>query len=88
MPQVPRAVAKARAAQLRAAGEAQLDKLWRSRVGQIETVLVERDGLGRTEQFVPIAVQWAHGQVRIDCGAGHRPVRAAALSAKRIRTAA
>jgi threonylcarbamoyladenosine tRNA methylthiotransferase MtaB len=30
----------------------------------IETVLVERDGLGRTEQFVPIAVP-GHGPGQI-----------------------
>jgi threonylcarbamoyladenosine tRNA methylthiotransferase MtaB len=26
------------------------------RIGQIEQVLVERDGRGRTEQFIPISV--------------------------------
>ena len=31
-------------------------KLAASRVGKIESVLVERDGLGRTEQFMPVAV--------------------------------
>lgn len=56
MPQVSRSVGKARAAKLRALGEAQYNKLCSERVGEIENVLVERDGLGRTEQFVPIAV--------------------------------
>jgi threonylcarbamoyladenosine tRNA methylthiotransferase MtaB len=56
MPQVPAAVAKERAGRLRAAGEAQYNKFCESRVGAFENVLVERDGLGRTEQFVPIAV--------------------------------
>jgi threonylcarbamoyladenosine tRNA methylthiotransferase MtaB len=60
MPQVPRRVAKARAAQLRALGEALYSAFCEGRIGQIEHVLVERDGLGRTEQFVPIAVP-GHG---------------------------
>ena len=56
MPQVPKPVRKERAARLRALGDAQYKGLCASRIGAIETVLVERDGLGRTEQFVPIAV--------------------------------
>jgi threonylcarbamoyladenosine tRNA methylthiotransferase MtaB len=56
MPQVSRKVARDRAARLRALGETQFRKLCAARVGTIENVLVERDGLGRTEQFVPIAV--------------------------------
>jgi threonylcarbamoyladenosine tRNA methylthiotransferase MtaB len=60
MPQVSRRIGKERAARLRALGEQQYSKFCASRVGMIETVLVERDGLGRTEQFVPIAVP-GHG---------------------------
>jgi len=56
MPQVPRQVAKARAARLRSLGQAQYNKFCQSRIGAVESVLVERNGLGRTEQFVPIAV--------------------------------
>jgi len=56
MPQVPKPVRKARAARLRALGEQQYKALCESRIGATEMVLVERDGLGRTEQFVPIAV--------------------------------
>jgi threonylcarbamoyladenosine tRNA methylthiotransferase MtaB len=56
MPQVPVAERKARAARLRALGEQQYIKLCESRIGVTESVLVEKDGLGRTEQFVPIAV--------------------------------
>ena len=59
MPQVDRAVARDRAARLRAAGEAQFQKLCAARVGQIESVLVEREGLGRTEQFMPVSVPGA-----------------------------
>ncbi|MDB5561013.1 MAG: 2-methylthioadenine synthase [Hyphomicrobiales bacterium] len=64
MPQVDRKVAKHRAAQLRALGDSQFAKLCESRVGMIESVLVERDGLGRTEQFVPLAVPgFSQGQI-------------------------
>jgi threonylcarbamoyladenosine tRNA methylthiotransferase MtaB len=56
MPQVPKPVRKARAARLRALGEQQYKALCESRIGATEMVLVERDGIGRTEQFVPIAV--------------------------------
>lgn len=56
MPQVDKRIARDRASLLRAAGDAQFQKLCASRVGQIEHVLIERDGLGRTEQFIPVAV--------------------------------
>ncbi|WP_173088294.1 tRNA (N(6)-L-threonylcarbamoyladenosine(37)-C(2))-methylthiotransferase MtaB [Devosia sp. 1635] len=56
MPQVSKAVARERAALLRAAGDRQWAALAAARVGQIEHVLVEREGLGRTEQFIPVAV--------------------------------
>ena len=52
--QVPKVVAKQRAAQLRAAGDAEFFRLCRSRVGASERVLVERENVGRTEQFVPV----------------------------------
>ncbi|MDB5613926.1 MAG: mtaB [Devosia sp.] len=56
MPQVSRQVARQRAALLRAEGDRQLAKLYSSRIGKIETVLVEYNGIGRTEQFVPVAM--------------------------------
>jgi threonylcarbamoyladenosine tRNA methylthiotransferase MtaB len=56
MPQVPRRIGKERAARLRALGDEQYNKFCETRIGAVETVLVEREGLGRTEQFVPIAV--------------------------------
>ena len=56
MPQVSKAVARERAALLRDAGDRQWAALAAARVGQIEHVLVEREGLGRTEQFMPVAV--------------------------------
>jgi len=86
MPQVSRTVARQRAAKLRALGDVQYEALRASRVGAVETVLVERDGLGRTEQFVPIAVP-GHGSGEIVA------VRVTGLSAdgligEPIRTAA
>lgn len=56
MPQVDRSVARARAALLREAGARQFRKHCQSRLGVIENVLVEREDMGRTEQFAPIAV--------------------------------
>ena len=56
MPQVDKKTARNRAEILRHAGSLQLAKLMSGRVGKIENVLVERSGLGRTEQFVPVAV--------------------------------
>ena len=56
MPQVPKPIRKARAARLRALGDRQYKALCERRVGAAEMVLVERNGIGRTEQFVPIAV--------------------------------
>jgi threonylcarbamoyladenosine tRNA methylthiotransferase MtaB len=52
MPQVDGRIARERAARLRAVGEAQYVKLALSRIGMIENVLIEKDGIGRNEQFV------------------------------------
>lgn len=52
MPQVDGRVARERAARLRAVGETQFEKLALSRIGMIENVLVEKDGIGRNEQFI------------------------------------
>ena len=60
MPQVEKAVAKARANRLRALGNQQIERLAQSRIGMVETVLVEKDGMGRQEQFLPVAVP-GHG---------------------------
>jgi threonylcarbamoyladenosine tRNA methylthiotransferase MtaB len=56
MPQVDPQTARKRAASLRQAGSMQLAKLCAARVGHVENVLIERNGLGRTEQFLPITV--------------------------------
>ncbi|KQT82227.1 tRNA (N(6)-L-threonylcarbamoyladenosine(37)-C(2))-methylthiotransferase MtaB [Aurantimonas sp. Leaf443] len=54
MPQLPRETIRARAAALRAEGEAALAAHLKSRVGTRQSVLVERDGLGRCEDFTPL----------------------------------
>jgi threonylcarbamoyladenosine tRNA methylthiotransferase MtaB len=56
MPQVERAVAKQRAARLRDLGEQQYRKLVATRLGAIESVLVEQGGIGRQEQFISVAM--------------------------------
>jgi len=56
MPQVSKGVARARAGLLRAEGEKRFAALCDTRLGRIENVLMERGGLGRTEQFVPVSV--------------------------------
>ncbi len=56
MPQVDGVVRKARAAQLRAAGDVQLQAFLESKVGQVMQVLVERTGRGHSEQFADVLV--------------------------------
>jgi threonylcarbamoyladenosine tRNA methylthiotransferase MtaB len=56
MPQVDRHVARQRAKRLREAGDRRFAAHCESRIGEVESVLVERDGIGRTEQFVPVAI--------------------------------
>jgi len=57
MPQLPRALVKERAARLRAAGEAAYVRHLRSLAGSEQRILVERDGLGRTEDFTLAAIE-------------------------------
>jgi threonylcarbamoyladenosine tRNA methylthiotransferase MtaB len=56
MPQVSARLARQRASVLRQEGDRQFAKLRDSRIGRIENVLVEHGGIGRTEQFVPVAM--------------------------------
>ncbi|MEI2386785.1 tRNA (N(6)-L-threonylcarbamoyladenosine(37)-C(2))-methylthiotransferase MtaB [Breoghania sp. JC706] len=51
MPHVERAIVKERAARLREAGQAALLRHLAGEVGHTRRILVEREGLGRTEQF-------------------------------------
>ncbi|MEX0628098.1 MAG: tRNA (N(6)-L-threonylcarbamoyladenosine(37)-C(2))-methylthiotransferase MtaB, partial [Cucumibacter sp.] len=60
MPQVDRRIVKERAARLRVAGAARLQAFCATLVGTRQEALVERQGLGRTSQFVPVMLD--HGQ--------------------------
>ncbi|RAK57423.1 tRNA (N(6)-L-threonylcarbamoyladenosine(37)-C(2))-methylthiotransferase MtaB [Phenylobacterium deserti] len=55
MPQLPRQVVKERAARLRQAGEAALQRHLDRQVGRTLSALVERDGVARAEDFTEIA---------------------------------
>jgi threonylcarbamoyladenosine tRNA methylthiotransferase MtaB len=59
MPQVPRLVVKERAARLRAAGDAALRRHLEREISSLRSVLVERDGFGRTEYYTPVEVAGA-----------------------------
>jgi len=54
MPQLDKAVIKARAAMLRDKGQAQLDAFLASEVGATRQVLIETDAMGRTEHFAQV----------------------------------
>ncbi|MBO6539927.1 MAG: tRNA (N(6)-L-threonylcarbamoyladenosine(37)-C(2))-methylthiotransferase MtaB [Rhizobiaceae bacterium] len=56
MPQVDRSIVKQRAARLRAAGDAAHARHLAALAGTCQRVLVEREGLGRTEDFTLAAV--------------------------------
>jgi threonylcarbamoyladenosine tRNA methylthiotransferase MtaB len=73
MPQVAPAIRKERAARLRAAGEAQMEKFLAAHVGAVRQVIVEKGQLGRTEHFA---------QVRLDCPRG-RALEPGALASVR-----
>ncbi len=59
MPQLPMAERRARAARLRAAGEVNRRRFMRACVGRTATVLIERDGAGRSEHYAPVRVRGA-----------------------------
>lgn len=54
MPQIPRAVVKARAARLREKAAEALDRHLARQVGRTLSVLVERDGIARAEDFTEV----------------------------------
>ena len=66
MPQLPKPLRKARAAILRAEGEKQLQKFLESRVGKAEKVLIEKNGMGRSEHFAEVQVNGKPGDI-INC---------------------
>lgn len=57
MPQLDRAITKARAERLRAAGDAALVHHLQGQVGRTVSALVERDGLARAEDFTEVAFE-------------------------------
>jgi threonylcarbamoyladenosine tRNA methylthiotransferase MtaB len=63
MPQVNRGVVKERAARLRAAGEKALDERLVAETGATRRVLVERDGVGRTEHFLLAEIGGTPGEI-------------------------
>ena len=54
MPQVAPTIRKERAARLRALGDIQLEKFMNTHVGKNRQVIVEQNGLGRTEHFAEV----------------------------------
>ena len=54
MPQVKSPIRKERAAQLRAAGEAQVRAFLAAQVGTHHTILMEQNNIGRTPHFAPV----------------------------------
>lgn len=73
MPQVNGRVIKARAAQLRAAGDAQVARHLVAQVGQNHKILMESPFMGRTEQFTEVhfTTSQAEGQVTQTIISGH-----------------
>jgi threonylcarbamoyladenosine tRNA methylthiotransferase MtaB len=56
MPQVAGGAIKERAKRLRAAGEAALRQRLSAEIGATRDVLIESDGQGRTEHYLPVAI--------------------------------
>jgi threonylcarbamoyladenosine tRNA methylthiotransferase MtaB len=54
MPQLRGDVIRARAARLRAAGAAALTRSLSARIGEVASVLMERNGIGHTEHYAPV----------------------------------
>ncbi|MBX3569533.1 MAG: tRNA (N(6)-L-threonylcarbamoyladenosine(37)-C(2))-methylthiotransferase MtaB [Rhizobiaceae bacterium] len=72
MPQVGGATIRGRAARLRAAGDAAHARHLAALVGTTQRVLVERDGLGRTEGFALVAIDRGRpGEIVETAIAGH-----------------
>ena len=54
MRQLPGSVVKARAARLRAAGQAAQQRFLSAQIGRRVPILMERGGIGRTEHYAPV----------------------------------
>jgi threonylcarbamoyladenosine tRNA methylthiotransferase MtaB len=76
MPQLDGAVIKERAKRLRAAGEAALQRRFDAEIGHTRQVLIESATQGRTEHFLPVAIEaGAPGEVMSITIAGHDGAR-------------
>jgi threonylcarbamoyladenosine tRNA methylthiotransferase MtaB len=76
MPQVRREVVKSRAARLRAAGDIAYRRHLDSLAGTHQSILIERDGLGRTEGFTMAAIDaGSPGQIVEAIVSGHDGAR-------------
>jgi len=72
MPQLPRQLVKERGARLRAKGEEVLSLHLASEVGRIRPVLIEKEGLGRTEQFTQVELSGGNaGEILTTRISGH-----------------
>jgi threonylcarbamoyladenosine tRNA methylthiotransferase MtaB len=67
MPQVPKPIVRARAARLRAAGDAARRRAFGRVVGKTVSALVEQPGLGRSEHYLPVRLPASatEGEVKI-----------------------
>jgi threonylcarbamoyladenosine tRNA methylthiotransferase MtaB len=83
MPQVAKSVAKARAARLRAAGEAAYARHLDAMIGERRAVLIERGAQGRTEQFTMVEVEGLAG----DRAGAIVPVRITGHDGRRLTAA-
>ncbi len=82
MPQVDGRAIKERAARLRAAGEAAYQRHLQKLVGSAQSILIERDGLGRTEGFTLAAIDGgAPGSILAATITGHDGARLIAAPA-------
>jgi threonylcarbamoyladenosine tRNA methylthiotransferase MtaB len=54
MPAVPKQIRRERAARLRAAGDVRLSALLKTRIGKTARVLIEKQNMGRCEQFLQV----------------------------------
>jgi threonylcarbamoyladenosine tRNA methylthiotransferase MtaB len=76
MPQVAGGAVKERAKRLRGAGEAALQKRLASEIGAVRDVLIESAAAGRTEHYLPVAINGeTPGAVRRLAIAGHDGAR-------------
>jgi threonylcarbamoyladenosine tRNA methylthiotransferase MtaB len=64
MPQVPVALRRERAAQLRALGERQVARFLAAQLGREVSVLLEREGFGHSQHFAPVVIAGAAGALR------------------------